>query len=963
MQSSIWKLLTAVGIIGIGTFVVLEAQNRIAQSRSWNKNAEMASAGVETSVTPSADTEFDRLIGSEPSVSEPEEYDKPGTGIGFPAPPAADEKFVGVIDQKVNKEDLTEGGNPFAMDEPAVAEEPEFALNEHPAEPTPESKQPEPKPEAVTAFATEETASSSPTVQPASFQPEPAPKTVETTSVATAAATSEKTKPSDGSNIEKTKTANHSGSKYTFFGNDKPGDKTASGQNATPTSEKTASETKSAAATEPKKQASRIPVKEAASPTSGVILASGTQDEPMLTVPAPVPDVSRPASSGAATDEPAFERSPFEVDTPAPIERNERGRSTTSPAVDESVPSFPPFEPEPAPTPSPASNPRTPAPRTSPATPRSETPLIDDPFPLDDATGRDERPSDSRPGPVGAGDRDDSFPTPSFPDRSSGSPFDEPLDGDTPSRLPSEGRDRGSDEPFEMDEDDRGTDAPTDDSDVRPLPSADDIPLPNDRPRSRPDTGARNDRTAATQTDVLRPQLSIQKNAPNTATVGVSHKYTIVVANDGQATAYDVVVEDQLGSEATLVDSRPVAEYDRQEEKLSWQIPELAPGQKREIVVTIKPTGEGTLDGVATVGFKAQVKSETIITAPKVELEVSGPVDAKVGSEVPLQFRIRNRGTSDATNVILRSLLPPALQHSEGADLEYEIDVLRSGDEEIVDLVVVAAEPGERVLVSAEITSNGASLGKGKTEIEVVGAQLTLERRGPERRFVGRSALYQNVVSNQSRFEAINATVVEEIPEGTRFISASNGGNYNAQNRRVTWTIPRLQAGKQIALEIELVTEEAGEAEAIVEVVEEAGFRTPLTQNTMVTVEDLHNVTADISRIDGPVAVGEQFGFTVTIENRGTAVARNVMMSIQVPLEIKVLAAGTRSIKGNLFAGNLVKYDTVEEIQPNEKVTFQIKLQGQKPSRNAPVKASLTYDEMPEPLVVSESVTIFDDRP
>ncbi len=863
-----------------------------------------------------------------------------------------------MIDQKVNKEDLTEGGSPFAMEEPAVAEEPEFALNEKSAEPTPISEQPESKPEAATAFATEETSSNSSAIQPASFQPEPAPKPAETPAVA--AATPEKSKPTTASSTEKTKSASQTGSKYTFFGSEKPN----SGRDAKAGSEKTTPEAKSAATPEPRNQASRIPVKEAASPTSGVILASGTQDEPLLTVPAPVPDVSRPASSPAATDEPAFERSPFEVDTPTPIERNERGSSTTPPAADESVPSFPPFEPEPAPTPSPASNPATPAPRTSPATtPRSESPLIDDPFPLDDTTGRDERPSDSRPDPADADDRGDSFPKPSFPDRSSGSPFDEPAERDTPSRLPSENRGRGSDEPFEMDEDDRGTDAPTDDSDVRPLPSADDIPLPNDRPRSRPDTGGRDDRTASTQTEVLRPQLSIQKNAPNTATVGVSHKYTIVVANDGQATAYDVVVEDQLGSEATLVDSRPVAEYDRQEEKLSWQIPELAPGQKREIVVTIKPTGEGTLDGVATVGFKAQVKSETIITAPKVELEVSGPVDAKVGGEVPLQFRIRNRGSSDATNVILRSLLPPALQHSEGADLEYEIDVLRSGDEEIVDLVVVAAEPGERVLVSAEITSNGASLGKGKTEIEVVGAQLTLERRGPERRFVGRSALYQNVVSNQSRFEAINATVVEEIPEGTRFISASNGGSYNAQNRRVTWTIPRLQAGKQIALEIELVTEEAGEVEAMVEVMEEAGFRTPLTQNTMVTVEDLHNVTADISRIDGPVAVGEQFGFTVTIENRGTAVARNVMMSIQVPLEIKVLAAGTRSIKGNLFAGNLVKYDTVEEIQPNEKVTFQIKLQGQKPSRNAPVKASLTYDEMPEPLVVSESVTIFDDRP
>jgi len=164
-------------------------------------------------------------------------------------------------------------------------------------------------------------------------------------------------------------------------------------------------------------------------------------------------------------------------------------------------------------------------------------------------------------------------------------------------------------------------------------------------------------------------------------------------------------------------------------------------------------------------------------------------------------------------------------------------------------------------------------------------------------------------------------------------------------------------------LEVQLVPEEAGQMETMVEVTENAGFRTPLTENTVVTVEDIHNVTANISRQDEPVAIGARFGFTVTIDNRGTAVAKNIELSVKVPQELKILAAGTRDVPGKLFPGNLVKYTGVPEIAPNGQMTFQLTLQGEAPIRNASVQAFLKCDEMAEALIVSESVTVFDDRP
>jgi len=676
-------------------------------------------------------------------------------------------------------------------------------------------------------------------------------------------------------------------------------------------------------------------------------------DAPDLFMPDAVPEIVRPSSpavprSVPADDTPLMETPGFEADpvpnfdiTPEPTnpavgngnsvppDRNPitpRGTPGTS-TNDEETRFFESDEPVPTP---PAGNGGS-RPDTDPQLPPA--------FDLDPVPGLDDRitPPRSTPGSAPRNSSDDDFPKPSYPDRNS---------------VP----DLNEDAPFDSLPDRRDE-----------FEDSSNLPAINDRPsRSTPDRNGSGPGTAGDTGDrnvseVMRPQLSLEKRAPDAATVGVPLEYTIVVSNEGDSTAYDVVVDDELGNGARLENSKPTADFDRDSGKLSWTIRELAPHDKQEIVVRVTPTGEGTLDGLATVRFKAQVKSATIITAPKLTLEMTGPNEVKVGDEVQLRYVISNKGTGDASNVILRSMLPPGLKHSEGGDLEYEIENLRAGDREEINLTVVATEPG-RLRTVSEVTTSGVSAAKATTDIDIIGSQLTIQRLGPERRFVGRTAKFQNVVTNETNFEANNAIVTELVPEGMRFISADNDGEYNPQTGRIRWELARLAPGRQTVLEVELEAVSAGEREMIVEVVESAGFRSLATENTVVTVEDYENMTADISRQDAPVAIGETFGFTITIENRGTAVARKVEMVIDVPAEIAVKAAGTRTIPARRM-GNSVRYAIVEAIQPAQKMTFELKLQGERPAQNALVRASLKYEQMKEPLIVSRSVTIFDDRP
>lgn len=461
---------------------------------------------------------------------------------------------------------------------------------------------------------------------------------------------------------------------------------------------------------------------------------------------------------------------------------------------------------------------------------------------------------------------------------------------------------------------------------------------------------------------IMRPNLVLQKSAPENATVGVPLDYKIFIRNEGDATAYDVIVEDEVADGARVEGAMPQSVRDRTTQNLIWNFPEILPNETKEIVVRVTPTGEGTLDGVATVRFKSRVKATTVITAPKLVLEMAGPDESKLGQEVAYRYIVSNQGSGDAQDVMVRTLLPQegGLKHPAGRDLEYIIGTLPAGQQREIMLKVVAADSGV-FTAKAEVTGTGGATANAAWRTNIIGAQLQVVRRGPKRRFVGRTATYENIVSNETNFDALDARVSEYVPEGMEFVSATKGGQYDPATRTVNWRINRLAPDRQEQLQVELRPRRAGTLESVVTIFENAGIESDGHVSTTV-VQDLHNVGAEMSRLDGPVAVGESFGFSITVDNRGTADATDVRLVIDVPREIEVVRAGSPDLSASLDpTTNQVQYQIVRRIEPNEQATFELKLTGTAPVQNGLVKARVRYRQMEDPLVVSESVTVYRD--
>ena len=158
------------------------------------------------------------------------------------------------------------------------------------------------------------------------------------------------------------------------------------------------------------------------------------------------------------------------------------------------------------------------------------------------------------------------------------------------------------------------------------------------------------------------PRIGIKKSGPARAGVGEQIAYSIVVSNPGRAAATNVRLTDMLPEGLTYVSSRPAAE--RRGQKLTWSLGTLAPRASRTVAVTAKTTRTGTFTNEARVvadhGLSARDTAGTVVRAPKLSLQKTGPAEVLFCDPFSFTITVTNTGDGPATNVKINDRCPTA---------------------------------------------------------------------------------------------------------------------------------------------------------------------------------------------------------------------------------------------------------------------------------------------------------------
>ena len=400
------------------------------------------------------------------------------------------------------------------------------------------------------------------------------------------------------------------------------------------------------------------------------------------------------------------------------------------------------------------------------------------------------------------------------------------------------------------------------------------------------------------------PDKTVNISNPN---FGDNVNYTVTVTNDGIGDAKDVVVRDVLGEGLTFVDATGNYSFDEATRTITW-IVDLAKGESKVFSVIATVSGYGNVTNSLVVGNKT---TGVNVTVP--EINPDKTVDNEIpnfGDNVTYTVKVTNDGIGDANNVVITDVLDKGLKFLNATG-NFTYDEKTGTITWIVDL-----DKGETKTFNVNVTvlgygvlPNTVAVGN-KTAVRniTVPEIITVKEVNSSDIHIGDEITYTITVSNSGKINATNVVIRDILPEGLKFINASNGGVYDPVTGIITWIL-NITANSTVDLTADVCVNKSGNITNTVNV----GNK---TSNCTIESGDIVDLEIHIVADKSEIYVGDNVVYTVTVINNGPSDAINTIANILIPNALSILSynatKGTFDItSGNWSIGNLTNGEKV----------------------------------------------------
>ena len=408
--------------------------------------------------------------------------------------------------------------------------------------------------------------------------------------------------------------------------------------------------------------------------------------------------------------------------------------------------------------------------------------------------------------------------------------------------------------------------------------------------------------------NVTVPEIIPDKTAnisnPN---FGDNVNYTVTVTNDGIGDAKDVVVRDVLGEGLTFVDATGNYTFDEATRTVTW-IVDLAKGESKVFSVIATVVGYGNVTNFLVVGNKT---TGVNVTVP--EIDPDKTVDNEIpnfGDNVTYTVTVTNDGIGDANNVVITDVLDKGLKFlnatgnftydEKTGTITWTVD-LAKGETKTFNVNVTVL--GYGVLPNTVAVGNKTAV-RNITVPEII----TVKEVNSSDIHIGDEITYTITVSNSGKINATNVVIRDILPEGLKFINASNGGVYDPVTGIITWIL-NITANSTVDLTADVCVNKSGNITNTVNV----GNK---TSNCTIESGDIVDLEIHIVADKSEIYVGDNVVYTVTVINNGPSDAINTIANILIPNALSILSynatKGTFDItSGNWSIGNLTNGEKV----------------------------------------------------
>ena len=408
--------------------------------------------------------------------------------------------------------------------------------------------------------------------------------------------------------------------------------------------------------------------------------------------------------------------------------------------------------------------------------------------------------------------------------------------------------------------------------------------------------------------NVTVPEIIPDKTAnisnPN---FGDNVNYTVTVTNDGIGDAKDVVVRDVLGEGLTFVDATGNYSFDEATRTVTW-IVDLAKGESKVFSVIAIVSGYGNVTNSLVVGNKT---TGVNVTVP--EINPDKTVDNEIpnfGDNVTYTVTVTNDGIGDANNVVITDVLDKGLKFlnatgnftydEKTGTITWTVD-LAKGETKTFNVNVTVL--GYGVLPNTVAVGNKTAV-RNITVPEII----TVKEVNSSDIHIGDEITYTITVSNSGKINATNVVIRDILPEGLKFINASNGGVYDSVTGIITWIL-NITANSTVDLTVDVCVNKSGNITNTVNV----GNK---TSNCTIESGDIVDLEIHIVADKSEIYIGDHVVYTVTVINNGPSDAINTIANVLIPNALSILSynatKGTFDItSGKWSIGNLTNGEKV----------------------------------------------------
>ncbi len=440
----------------------------------------------------------------------------------------------------------------------------------------------------------------------------------------------------------------------------------------------------------------------------------------------------------------------------------------------------------------------------------------------------------------------------------------------------------------------------------------------------------------------------LERMTPAEVRVGSEYTYTIRLTNLTPLELGSVSLTETVGSGLQVSGSEPSASGSGG--ALSWEWPSLAPRETVEVRITGKASAQ--VDYCASVRYDTAACAVTKVVAPALALQKMLPAEVTLCDPIPVKLVVTNTGTGVARNVVVTDNLPDGMITQDGRrQVSFNAGNLGAGQSREFTIQAKAERKGS-FTNTATATEEGGLSADASASTVVRSPELTLVKNCPEMRFLNRPAKYELTVTNTGDAVARSVVLVDTIPNGIEFASASDGGRYGG--RRVEWALGDLNPGDARTVTVECSTLAIG---TVRNTARATAYCADADAECVMEVRGIPAILLEVIDLQDPIELGSNETYVIEITNQGSANDTNIRLVCTLPNEQSFVSA--QGPTGHSVNGQVITFEPLPTLAPKAKARYQIVIRANA-AGDVRFKASMRSDEIDSPVEETESTRLYE---